>query len=48
MAGCPYDTPSDVIEESVSDRNYDNNKNMMRGKRQNSQMKIILLMCSKV
>ena len=32
-AECHDDNPPAVIEESVSDKNYDKNENMIRGKR---------------
>ena len=43
MAECPDDTPPTFIEESVSDRKDDKNENMKRKKRQNDQMKLLLL-----
>ena len=47
-AECPNDTPPDEIEEIVSDRNDEKNENMMREKRQNSRMKLLLLIRRKV
>ena len=47
-AECPDDTPSVDMEEAVSERKYDKNERMMRKKRHNAQMTLLLLIWRKV
>ena len=46
-AECPDETSPVEIEEGVNDKKDDKDKNIMRGKRQNSQMTLTLLILRK-
>ena len=47
-ATCLDETPPVDMEEGVSERKYDRNEIMTRKKRQNSHMKLVLLIWRKV
>ena len=47
-AECPDGTPTDDMEEGVSERKYGKNGKLMREKRQNSHMALLMLIRRKV
>ena len=47
-AECPDGTPPDDMEEGVSEKKVDKNEKLMREKRQNAQMTLLLMIWRKV